>query len=144
MGYERAHISIGVAGLHIQGAHLAHTCLIVYTLALPFGEVILARVSFSIRRFVSVAMAKPKCYFDITIGGQPAGRIVFEVSAVSFDYRAYDSCIHTARFFPRQVFALFLFAYVLHLYLQLILFCYLQLRGDVVPKTAGLYKSCSA
>ncbi|XP_020605274.1 peptidyl-prolyl cis-trans isomerase-like [Orbicella faveolata] len=26
-------------------------------------------------------MARPKCFFDITIGGKPAGRIVFELRA---------------------------------------------------------------
>ena len=52
-------------------------------LALPFAEVILARIIFPIRRFVSAAMARPKCYFDISIGGKPAGRIVFEVSTLS-------------------------------------------------------------
>lgn len=84
--------------------------------ALPFHEVILARISLLIRRFVCAAMARPKCFFDITIGGKPAGRIVFEVSTLSFGCRSYDSCTHPACFFLRQVFALYLFAYVLYLY----------------------------
>lgn len=84
-------------------------------------EVILARISFSVRRFISAAMAKPRCFFDIKIGDKPAGRIIFEVSVLSFDYRPYDSCAHTARFFLRQVSSLYLFAYVLHLYWRLIL-----------------------
>jgi hypothetical protein len=29
-------------------------------------------------------MANPKCYFDITIGGKPAGRIVMEVKTLLF------------------------------------------------------------
>ena len=28
-------------------------------------------------------MAKPRCFFDITIGGKPAGRVVMEVSIYS-------------------------------------------------------------
>ena len=89
--------------------------------ALPFGEVILARISFSIRRFVSAAMSNPKCYFDITIGGKPTGRIIFEVSILSFGFRVYDSCTHAVRFLLRQGFSLYLFIYVLHRYCQLIL-----------------------
>ena len=72
--------------------------------ALPFHEVILARSVLSIRRFVCAAMVNPKCFFDITIGGKPAGRIVFEVSTLSFDYRAYDSCTATTHFFFDKLF----------------------------------------
>lgn len=39
-------------------------------------------------------MAKPRCFFDITIGGGAAGRIVFEVRTLSFDYPANDSRTH--------------------------------------------------
>lgn len=87
---------------------------------LPFLEVDLAEISFSIRRFVCAAMARPRCFFDITIGGKPTGRIVFEVSTLSFDCRAYDSCTHSTLFL-RLVFSLYLFAYVLYLCCQLIL-----------------------
>ena len=50
-------------------------------------------------------MARPKVFFDMTIGGKPAGRIVFEVSTLSvscmsiymFAHREYDSCTARAR-----------------------------------------------
>jgi len=87
-------------------------------------------------------MARPKCFFDITIGGNAAGRIVFEVSVLSFDYRPYDSCAHTARFFSSTSFFIVLFRICATPLLAVdTFFCYLQLRADVVPKTAGLYKS---
>ena len=31
------------------------------------------------RRFMSAAMANPKCFFDVTAGGAQVGRIVMEV-----------------------------------------------------------------
>lgn len=31
-------------------------------------------------RYASTAMAKPQVFFDITIGGKPAGRLTLEVS----------------------------------------------------------------
>lgn len=99
-------------------------------LALPFAQVILARINFSIRRFVSAAMANPRCYFDITIGGKATGRIIFEVSTLSSIVHVQDliklSCMwqlhtHTAHSFLRPVFSLYLFVDVLHLCCQLIL-----------------------
>ena len=90
-------------------------------------------------------MANPRCFFDITIGGKQAGRIVFEVSTLFFDYRANDSRTHAVRFFLRLVFSLYMLAYVTPFVLSTdTFFFYLQLRADVVPKTAGLYKACSA
>lgn len=50
------------------------------TLTLPFEHPILARLIFSFCRFASTAMAKPKVFFDISIGGRSEGRIVMEVS----------------------------------------------------------------
>lgn len=88
-------------------------------------------------------MAKPRCFFDITIGGSPTGRIVFEVSTLSFDYRAYDSCTHTAHFFLRQIVIALVRICATPLLTVDAFFCYLQLRADVVPKTAGRYKACS-
>lgn len=35
----------------------------------------------SVRQFVSAAMSKPRVFFDMSIGGEPAGRIVFELRA---------------------------------------------------------------
>ena len=51
-----------------------------FTLALPFEHSTLARLIFSFCRFASTAMARPKVFFDINIGGKSAGRVVMEVS----------------------------------------------------------------
>ena len=51
-----------------------------FTSALPFEHPTLARFIFSFCRFASTAMARPKVFFDITIGGKAEGRIVMEVS----------------------------------------------------------------
>lgn len=51
-----------------------------FTSALPFEVSDLARLTYLFCRFASTAMARPRVYFDITIGGAPAGRIVMEVS----------------------------------------------------------------
>lgn len=61
----------GVDHQEIQGRSL-HTC------RPPFEEVALALRTF--HRFLITAMAKPRVFFDITIGNGPAGRIVMEVS----------------------------------------------------------------
>lgn len=61
-------------------------------------------------------MSKTKVYFDITIGGKSAGRITFEVR-LNFHCMPYISSHNSL-------------LYALHMSLQL--------RGDVVPKTAGM------
>lgn len=61
----------GVDHHEIQGLSL-HTC------CSPFEEEALALRTF--HRFLITAMAKPKVFFDITIGGKEAGRIIMEVS----------------------------------------------------------------
>ena len=33
----------------------------------------------SFHTIISLKMSLPKCFFDVTIGGKPAGRIVFEL-----------------------------------------------------------------
>lgn len=61
----------GVDHQEIQGLSL-HTC------RPPFEEEALALRT--IHRFLITAMAKPRVFFDITIGGKGEGRIVMEVS----------------------------------------------------------------
>lgn len=124
-------------------------------LALPFAQVILARINFSIRRFVSAAMANPRCYFDITIGGKATGRIIFEVSTLSSIVHVQDliklSCMwqllahtHSTLFSSTSFFTVLVRRCATPLLSVDTFFCYLQLRADVVPKTAGLYKACLA
>ncbi|CAH3123479.1 unnamed protein product [Porites lobata] len=62
----------GVDHQEIQGLSL-HTC------RPPFEEEALALRTF--HRFLITAMAKPRVFFDITIGGGSAGRIVMELRA---------------------------------------------------------------
>ena len=133
----------GVVDLHFPGSSFrSHVPDPHSTLLLD--EVILARIAIPIRRFVCVAMANPRCFFDITIGGVPTGRIVFEVSTLSPDYRASDSRTYTARFL-RQVLSLYTCSLMCYTFGSLVsvdtFFFYLQLRADVVPKTAGVYKA---
>ena len=61
----------GVDHQEIQGLSL-HTC------RPPFEEEALALRTF--HRFLITAMARPKVFFDMSIGGKAAGRIVMEVS----------------------------------------------------------------
>ena len=42
----------------------------------------LGRILIAFCRFASTTMARPNVFFDMNIGGQPAGRIVFEVSVL--------------------------------------------------------------
>jgi len=93
-------------------------------------------------------MAKPRCYFDITVGGKPTGRIDFEVSTHFSSIIVHITVAHTQhsfffdKFFHRTCSAVVRVCAIPLLTVDTF-FCYLQLRADVVPKTAGLYKACS-
>ena len=72
----------------IQGLSL-HTC------RPPFEEEALALRTF--HRFLITAMARPRVFFDITIGGSSAGRIVMEVSTWNSIYSTVRHTCHRKR-----------------------------------------------
>ena len=75
-------------------------------------------------------MSKPKVFFDITADGKSLGRITMEVShLVAFSQPALVGKISFLNFIG-MVSLRIIFA-------ALLLFFFLQLRADVVPKTAG-------
>ena len=85
---------LGVVASRLQGAHSltrAENSSLHHS-ALPITEISLARFILSFRRFTSAAMSRSKVFFDMAIGGAPAGRIVFEVSTTSVSCMPIDSC----------------------------------------------------
>ena len=78
----------GVDHQEIQGLSL-HTC------RPPFEEEALALRTF--HRFLITAMARPRVFFDITIGSSSAGRIVMEVSTWNSIYSTVRHTCHRKR-----------------------------------------------
>lgn len=73
-------------------------------------------------------MAKPRVFFDITAGGSPAGRIVIEVHTI---FLQFWFCYYRYGF-------RYCHAVLMHANASTVnTFFLLQLRADVVPKTAG-------
>lgn len=69
-----------------------------HCLPLPAGKARVVASSFHLSQKITVNMAKPSVFFDMTADGQPMGRVVMEVrlrivffvSLLSFNFEAWD------------------------------------------------------
>ena len=91
-------------------------------------------------------MSKPRCFFDVTAGGKSIGRVVIEVgNKLSRNFALQrQSQIRPLASFPHVAWERADLAEleVIDKVLLVLFAVFLQLRSDVVPKTAGQFLFC--
>ena len=85
-------------------------------------------------------MAKPKVYFDMTVGGQSVGRIVMEVCTNLSKFKAVRAVFYGCFTFEEEPNTLAACtSFYVFIVTEINFLVLLQLRADVVPKTAGTF-----
>ena len=129
--WKRTMLWLAVGSCYLTCAQPHLSTQSIDTVSLQPGNHSGAVSSFIITVSAFIKMALPRVFFDITIGGAPAGRIVMEV-------RETDYLLNMCRFNPAML-SLSGFKWVFCINLCVSYLCVSQLRADVVPKTAGMW-----